>query len=67
MLHKKIIDTVVETYRKYLEELIDKHNIWTDQVILTHIYKDHPDLFYKLCDGYGEIIRYLFRNTEGSL
>ena len=67
VLHKTIIDTVVETYRKYLEELIDKHNIWTDQVILTHIYKDHPDLFYKLCDGYGEIIRYLFRNTEGSL
>jgi len=29
-------------------------------VILTHIYKDHKELFYKLCDGYGTIIEKLF-------
>jgi hypothetical protein len=43
-----------------LEKLLDKNNIWTEQVLLTHIYKDNPNLFFKLCDGYGEIVKYLF-------
>jgi len=42
-------------YSKYLK-LIDKSDIWTDQVILTLIYKEHPDLFYKYSDGYGTIL-----------
>jgi len=43
-----------------MEKLIDNGNIWTDQVLLTHIYKDHKEMFYKLCDGYGTIIPLLY-------
>ena len=59
ILHKNIINQFVDIYKKYMDKLVDKNNIWTDQVILTHIYKDNPDLFFKLCDGYGEITKYL--------
>lgn len=60
LIHKSLIDTFVNIYQLYLEKLVDKNNIWTEQVLLTHIYKDHPELFFKLCDGYGEIIKYLY-------
>ena len=59
ILHKNIINKLVSIYRNYLE-LIDKDDIWTDQVILTHIYKDNKELFYKYCNGYGTIISDLF-------
>ena len=59
ILHKSIIDRFVELYGVYLEQLIDKDNKWTDQDILTHIYKDNPDMFFRLCDGYGEVTRFL--------
>lgn len=55
ILHKNIIDTFANLYDIYLDKLVDKNNIWTDQVILTHIYRDNKSLFYKLCDGYGQI------------
>ena len=48
ILHKNIIDRCVSLYSEYLT-LIDKKDIWTDQVILTLIYKDNKDLFYKYC------------------
>jgi len=60
ILHKNIIDNFVEIYKINLDKFVDKNNIWTDQIILTYIYKDNKDLFYKLCDGYGEITRYLY-------
>ena len=59
ILHKNIIEKFVKLYSKYLK-LIDKNDIWTDQVILTHIYKDNKDLFYKYCNGYGRICPNLF-------
>lgn len=59
ILHKNIIDKCVELYSKYLK-LIDKNDIWTDQVILTLMYKDNIDLFYKYCDGYGAICTNLY-------
>ena len=59
ILHKNIIDKCVGLYSEYLK-LIDKNDIWTDQVILTHIYKDNKDFFYKYCDGYGSICLNLF-------
>lgn len=59
VLHKDIINNFLEIYTLYLNRLLDKNNIWTDQVVLTHIYKDNPHLFHKLCSGYGEITRYL--------
>lgn len=60
ILHKDIIDNIVDLYNKYLSKLMNKRNIWTDQVIWTHIYKDNKELFYKLCDGYGSIIHKLY-------
>ena len=42
-------------YENYLDKLLDKNNIWTEQVILTHMFKDNKHLFYELCSGYGEI------------
>ena len=59
ILHKNIIDKCVSLYSEYLK-LIDKNDIWTDQVILTHIYKDNKELFYKYCDGYGAMCVNLF-------
>ena len=60
LIHKSLINTFVNIYQLYLENLVDKNNIWTDQLLLTHIYKDNPNLFFKLCDGYGVIVDYLF-------
>jgi len=60
ILHNNIIDNFVEMYKKYLDKLVDKNNIWTDQVILTHIYKDNKHLFYKLSEGYGTIVPMLY-------
>ena len=59
ILHKNIIDRCVALYSEYLK-LIDKSDIWTDQVILTLMYKDNEDFFYKYCDGYGTICPNLF-------
>lgn len=55
-----IIDMFAELYNSYMERLFSEDNIWTDQVVLTHIYKDKKHLFCKLCDGYGELVRYLY-------
>jgi len=60
ILHKDIIHEFCKIYMNYLEKLLIHKNIWTDQVILTHIYKDNKHLFHKLCDGYGTIIKYLY-------
>ena len=59
ILHKNFLSKYLEIYKEFLE-LIDTNNIWTDQVILTHIFKNHQNLFYKLCDGYGEIVAQLY-------
>jgi len=60
MLHSSFIDNYTNLYKEYMDYLVDRHNIWTDQVIHTHIYKDYKHLFYKLCDGYGEMTRRMF-------
>jgi hypothetical protein len=60
ILHKNIINKFANIYKIYLEKLIDQNNIWTDQIILTHIYKDNSTEFFKLGDGYGEVINKLF-------
>lgn len=59
ILHKNIIKKISSIYYDYLI-LINNNDIWTDQVILTHIYKDHKELFYKYCNGYGSIIHNLY-------
>jgi hypothetical protein len=60
IIHKTFINKFVELYKSYMDTLINKNCIWTDQVLLTYIYKDNPSMFFKLCAGYGEITRYLF-------
>ena len=60
ILHKNIITIFTKLYKSYIERLVDKNNIWTEQVILTHIYKHNKHIFHKLCDGYGAIIPYLY-------
>jgi len=59
MLHKNIIKDYAEIYKSYLEKLIDRNNIWTDQIVNTHIYKDNKHLFYKLGNGWAAIIKLL--------
>jgi len=59
ILHKNIVNDVAELYNIYLNNLLDNNNIWTDQVILTHMYKTHKHLFHKLGDGYGELFHLL--------
>ena len=60
ILHKNIINKFVNIYKNYLDKLVDKNNIWTDQVILTHIYKDNKELFCQLGNDYGMIIKLLY-------
>jgi hypothetical protein len=60
ILHRDIIQHFTELYKQYMERIfqddtINKSNIWTDQVILTHIYKKYSNKFYKLCNGYGTL------------
>jgi len=59
MLHRSFIDKFAELYKTYLETHMSKENIYTDQVILTYIFKDRPHLFYKLGHGYGALLHLL--------
>jgi len=60
IIHSGFISLFADAYYKYLMKLFDKNNIWTEQVILTHIHKYHPELFYKLTDGYGQILTWIY-------
>jgi hypothetical protein len=60
IIHKSLIDNFVNIYKEYLEKLSCSSGIVTDQVLLTHIYKDNKELFYKLCEGYCQVTNYLF-------
>ena len=60
IIHRDIIETCAWQYENYLKNLVSPSNIWTDQLIWTHIFKDSPDLFYKWFTGYGENARYLW-------
>ena len=60
IIHKNLIDSFCDIYYNYMDKLINKNIIWTDQVILTHIFKDNKNLFLKLTDGYGEITPMLY-------
>ena len=66
ILHQSIIPNVAQMYGTLMDKIfaedssIHKANIWTDQVILTHMFKAFPHKFYKLCDGYGAILPILY-------
>ena len=60
MMHSNMLSDFVDLYYESLNNLLSHANIWTDQVILTHIYKGQPELFYKIADGYGVILHFLY-------
>ena len=59
-MHKNIIADFTEQYQEYMEKLIDKNNLWTDRVILTQMYKDNKELFYKLSEYDINIVPLLY-------
>jgi len=59
-LHISIINRFSSLYITYLDKLLNKGGIYTDQVILTYIYNDYPDIFHNLGHGYGEIVPLLY-------
>lgn len=66
LLHKNLIPKISEIYKCYLI-LIDKNDIWTDQVLWTIIYENNKDLFYKISEGYGELIPKLFGSNISTI
>lgn len=64
LVHSSIICSICKIYKEYLDKLVDDSNIWTDQVIWTHILIDHPSFFHRVCDGYGELTRYLYSRID---
>lgn len=60
MMHISFTKTWLKIYKKYLNQLLQLGDwIYTEQVIFTLIYKDHPELFHKLDHGYGKIVELL--------
>ena len=61
LLHKNFIDFFVELFKTYLNEYLSKTDWrYTDQVIYTIIYKEHPELFHKIGHGFGKIVELLY-------
>lgn len=60
MMHKDFIDSFISLYKTYLKKLLRYKNIWTDQVILTHIFKDNHKLFHRFSCGYGSLTKNLY-------
>jgi hypothetical protein len=60
VIHKNMINKFAVLYKQYLDKLVDRNNIWTDQVLWTHIYKDNKDLFFEYARGYGAACTNLF-------
>jgi hypothetical protein len=61
MLHSDFIDTFTYIYRKYVDRYLSQYNwVNSEQKILTHIYNENPDLFFKIADGYGAILPALY-------
>lgn len=60
IIHKNIIQDFISLYKSYIDKYLSQYNwVNTEQKILTHILAEHPELFYKLCHGYGEIVKQL--------
>ena len=60
ILHKNMIPRIIYLYKEYLKKYLNLDRLYTDQIILTIIFNDNPELFYKLGHGYGEIIPLLY-------
>jgi hypothetical protein len=60
VLNINIIEKIIDLYKEYLERYLKLDKVYTDQIILTHIFNDYPKLFYKLGHGYGTILSLLY-------
>ncbi len=59
--HREFIDQFIDIYKEYLEKIITHYNwVNTEQKIFTHMYAEHPELFFKLGQGYGELVPLLY-------
>ena len=60
IMHKNIIKYFASLYRTYMDKYLSRYN-WlnTEQKLLTHMYADFPDLFYKFSNGYASIVKEL--------
>jgi len=57
VMHQQMMDDFVSLYKEFLDACkMNSNCIWTEQVVLTHIFKDNPEMFHRLVDGYGAII-----------
>ena len=62
ILHKSFVNTFVDVYyKKFIDKLLPRENwIYTEQVILTNMFKVFPNLFHKMTHGWGNIIPLLY-------
>ena len=60
MIYKDFIPIFLDIFKTYLDNYDKNKNYYTDQIILTNIKNDYPDIFYKISDGYGKLIEVLY-------
>lgn len=62
IIHISLVKTISNLFYKYLNMCIYETNnfiCYSDQCILSRLYLDYPELFNKIGDGYGQIIKEL--------
>ena len=61
LVHNSSVDQFATLYDSYLSRYVPtRATTYTDQVILTLLYKDRPDLFHRLGHGYGAALPLLY-------
>lgn len=61
ILHIDFIDEFTEIYKTFLDRFINHYNwVNTEQKILTHMFSEKPELFFKLGEGYGNLLWRLY-------
>jgi hypothetical protein len=61
MIHKSFIDEFIEEFKEACQKYLTLSEWYhTDQVILTKIYKEKPELFHQVGHGYGALLTFLF-------
>ena len=60
LLHVSLVDRMVELYRATIDRVLSTNKLYSDQMIFSHILKDHPQLF--CCAGYyyGKLVPLLY-------